>query len=345
MSSGGSAHSSRDIRGDERSHSGGNRGGAPRVVTVGETMALMRTSVNGSLAHLPTVDVALGGAESNLAIGLCRLGVPSAWVSRVGDDPLGTRVVREIRGEGVDVHCAIDPQRPTGLMVKSRPTAATTRVDYYRSGSAASALAPMDLPDGLIENAELLHVSGLTSLLSPDAHLTVVTAVKRAVAAGVKVSLDVNFRSRLGTRERLATLLGDVLEHVDVLFGGPEELSILAPDAEEAVPRTLLHALARKGREAVVKLGPDGAAALTDGQLHEAPGHVVDVVDTVGAGDAFVAGYLSARLDGLAVPQRLARANACGALACTTPGDWEGAPRLRELDALLSGRGGDPVSR
>lgn len=320
--------------------------GAPRVVTVGETMALMRTSVIGSLAHLPSVDVALGGAESNLAIGLRRLGVPVAWISRVGDDPLGMRVVREIRAEGVEVHCAVDPQRPTGLMVKSRPTASTTRVDYYRSGSAASALDPADLPDGVIEQAEILHLSGITSLLSASAHETVLAAVDRAVAAGVSVSLDVNFRSRLGTRTRLAQLLAEVLEHVDLLFGGPEELSILAPAAEGTDPGALLRTLAREGRQVVAKLGPDGALALADGQLHTVPGHVVDVVDTVGAGDAFVAGYLSGRLEGLEVPGRLARANACGALACTSPGDWEGAPHRRDLDALLLGGGAaDPVSR
>ena len=318
--------------------------GAPRVVTVGETMALMHSGTIGSLAHLPSVDLAIG-AESNLAIGLRRLGVPTAWVSRVGEDPLGTRVVREIRAEGVEVHCPRDPQRPTGLMIKSRPTGSSTRVDYYRSGSAASALSPVDLPEQLIEQAEILHVSGITPLLSASARDTVVTAVRRAAAAGVRVSLDVNHRSRLGSPGRLAQLLAEILEHVDLLIGGPEELALLAPELESSGPAALLAALARPGRQVVAKLGPDGAAALADGVLHEASGHVVDVVDTVGAGDAFVAGYLSAQLDGLGVPERLARANACGALACTVPGDWEGAPRRQELEALLADGPTDPVSR
>lgn len=323
----------------------GAAGPGPRVVTVGETMALLRTAAIGSLAHLPSLDLAIGGAESNLAIGLSRLGVPAAWISRVGDDPLGTRVVREIRAEGVQVHCRIDPSRPTGLMVKSRPSGATTRVDYYRSGSAASALSPEDVPAGLLESAEIVHLSGLTSLLSPSAHATNVAAVQRAVAAGVPVSLDVNFRSRLGSREHLAALLGEVLEHVDLLFGGPEELSLLVPGADEADPHGLLRALAREGRQVVVKLGAAGAAALVGEELVEAPGHRVDVLDTVGAGDSFVAGYLSAQLEGLDPAARLARADACGALTCTAAGDWEGAPRLADLEALLSGRAGDPVRR
>ena len=332
---------------------------AVRVVAVGETMAMMRSGTIGSLAHLPSVDISLGGAESNLAIGLRRLDVPVAWVSRVGDDPLGTRVMREIRAEGVEVHCAVDPERPTGLMLKSRPSGTTTRVDYYRAGSAASALTPQDLPDGLIEQAQILHLSGITPLLSETAHATNVAAAQRAADAGVQVSLDVNYRSRLGSRELLAERLGEILEHVDIVFGGPEELAILAPaaggagaggaaaaaDSGEADHRALLRALEADGRQVVVKLGADGGAALADGAIQEAPGHRVDVVDTVGAGDAFVAGYLSAQLDGLDVAARLARANACGALACTTPGDWEGAPRRSDLEALLSGGTADPVTR
>ena len=319
--------------------------GAAQVVTLGETMALMRSAVVGSLAHLPGLDVAVGGAESNLAIGLRRLGVPTAWISRVGDDPLGERVMREILAEGVEVHCAIDPSRPTGLMLKSRPTATTTRVDYYRAGSAASALSPADLPDGLIEQARVLHLSGITPLLSRSAHTTMLAAVQRAVAAGTTVSLDVNHRARLGGRDELARLLGEVLEYVDLLVGGPEELAALAPGVVEDDHRGLLTTLAREGRQVVLKRGADGAAALADGELHEAPAHRVAVLDTVGAGDAFVAGYLSAQLEGLDVAARLARANACGALACTTPGDWEGAPRPAELEALLAGEAADPVLR
>src|SRR5699024_2390173 len=214
------------------------------------------------------------------------------------------------------------------------PTGSSTRVDYYRSGSAASALSPVDLPEQLIEQAEILHVSGITPLLSASARDTVVTAVRRAAAAGVRVSLDVNHRSRLGSPGRLAQLLAEILEHVDLLIGEPEELALLAPQLESSGPAALLAALARPGRQAVAELGPDGAAGLAAGGLHEAGGHVVEVVDTVGAGDAFVAGYLSGQLDGLGVPERLARANACGALAWTVPGDWEGAPLREELEAL-----------
>ncbi|MGP9725135.1 sugar kinase [Corynebacterium sp. AOP40-9SA-29] len=320
----------------------------PQVVTIGETMAMMRSGQVGSLAHLPSVDISLAGAESNVAIGLQRLGVQAAWISRVGHDPLGTRVAREIRAEGVQVHCRVDNERPTGLMLKSRPTATTTRVDYYRAGSAASALSPADLPDGLIENADVLHLSGITPMLSESAAHATAAAVDRAVAAGTRISLDVNYRSRLGSREHLGDLLVDVLPHVDIVFGGPEELSILAPGHTEGDPEdnteALLRAVANLGpAEVVAKLGADGATALRHGELTHCPGHVVDVVDTVGAGDAFVAGYLSAVISGADTATCLARANSCGAFACTTPGDWESAPFIEDLAARDAG--GDPVSR
>lgn len=327
-----------------------------QVVTIGETMAMMRSGQVGSLAHLPSVDISLAGAESNVAIGLQRLGVQAAWVSRVGHDPLGTRVMREIRAEGVGVHCQVDPEHPTGLMLKSRPTATTTRVDYYRAGSAASALSPTDLPDALVEDADLLHLSGITPMLSESAARAMTAAVDRAVAAGTRISLDVNYRSRLGSRERLGDLLAGVLPHVDIVFGGPEELTILAPghaeddteedtgeDTEEDI-EALLRAVANLGpAEVVAKLGADGATALRHGELTHGPGQVVDVVDTVGAGDAFVAGYLSAVISGADTATRLDRANSCGAFACTTPGDWESAPFAEDLAARQDG--GDPVSR
>ncbi|HIW92554.1 MAG TPA: sugar kinase [Candidatus Corynebacterium avicola] len=319
-----------------------NRGA--RVVTFGETMAMLRSWQIGSLAHLPSLDISLAGAESNVAIGLQRLGVPTAWISKVGDDPLGIRVRREIRAEGVEIHCPADTGRPTGMMLKSRPTATTTRVDYYRDGSAASALSPGDLPADLIENAELLHLSGITPMLSASAAQALTAAVERAVAAGTRISLDVNYRSRLGSREHLAELLTPVVPHVDIIFGGPEELTILAPGVDGEDDSGILRAVKNLGpSDVVVKLGADGAATLRDEEPVNAPGLAVDVVDTVGAGDAFVAGYLSAWIDGADPTTSLERANFCGAFACTTPGDWEGAPFLGDLDTRRDG--GDPVSR
>ncbi|MGK9220610.1 MULTISPECIES: sugar kinase [unclassified Microbacterium] len=318
------------------------RAGAPRVVTLGETMALMRTRELGSLRHLSDLSCGIGGAESNVAIGLRRLGVDASWLGRVGDDALGERVVREIRAEGVDVRAVVDDGAPTGLMVKERPSSTSTVVRYYRAGSAGSRLAPADLPAGWIEEAALLHVSGITALISATAREAFLAAIDRARDAGVTVSFDVNYRSALAPPETAGPVLRSIAERADLVFGGEDELMLLAVggDAESCAGRLRAGGVG----EVVVKRGAEGATLLSPEGRVEARGHAVDVVDTVGAGDAFVAGYLSALLAGMDAPARLARANVCGALACTTPGDWEAGPTLREVEGFgVSGT--DPVAR
>ncbi|GAA1726165.1 sugar kinase [Brachybacterium phenoliresistens] len=329
----------------------------PRVLTLGETMALMRTEGIGSLAHAHHLALGIGGAESNLAIGLARAGIDVTWVSRVGADALGERVLREVRAEGVDVRAAVDPDAPTGLMIKAKPTSATTTVQYFRAGSAASRMTSADVPDELLAAASLLHVGGVTTLLSPGAAATVEDAVRRARAAGVAVSFDVNHRPSLAPPGGVREVYTRLAAGADVVFGGLEELALIAPEGTDPEdPEALLRALdahlealspdgaGTGGRELVAKLGGDGAASLIDGHLTRHDGFTVPVVDTVGAGDAFVAGYLAARLAGADPAERLLRGNAHGALLCMSPGDWESAPRPADLQRFLD-PDGDPVSR
>ncbi|WP_257793737.1 sugar kinase [Microbacterium sp. JZ31] len=315
---------------------------APPVVTLGETMALMRTTEIGSLRHTSALALGIGGAESNVAIGLARLGVRTSWLGRVGDDSLGERVVREISGDRVDVRAIVDTEAPTGLMVKERLSASATAVHYYRAGSAGSRLRPEDLPDAWVEGASLLHVTGITPLLSETARAAVHAAVDRARAAGIVVTFDINYRSRLAAAEVAGPVLRELAERADIVFGGDEEFALLYPGASIADAATML-------RDAgcattVLKQGPAGATVFTGGTTVAGAGFQIDPVDTVGAGDAFVAGYLSALLAGLEIEAVLHRANACGAMACLVPGDWEAAPTLRDLERFLHSDG-DPVRR
>ncbi|MDN8547768.1 sugar kinase [Microbacterium sp. NM3R9] len=311
------------------------------VVTLGETMALARATEAGSLRHVGSLALGVGGAESNVAIALRRLGVAAGWAGRVGDDPLGQRVVRELRAEGVDVLATVDPAAATGLMLKERPTAATTAVYYYRAGSAGSRLHPDDMPRGWIEDAALLHVTGITALISPTARDAVHAAIQRARAAGVPVSFDINYRSALAPPPVAAPVLRELAEAADLVFGGEDELELIGgTDADAAATALLAGGVA----EVIVKRGAAGATARVGADTVDAPGFRIDPVDTVGAGDAFVAGYLSSRLAGDDPATALHRGNTCGAIACLTPGDWEAAPTLREIERFHRA-GGDPVQR
>lgn len=314
-----------------------------RVATLGETMALVRSRDIGSLRHASDLALGIGGAESNVAIALSRLGLDVTWLGRVGDDSLGERVVREIRAEGVDARAVVDAGAPTGLMLKERPRPTSTRVLYYRSGSAGSRLVPSDLPDGWIEQADLLHLTGITALISESARETLSVAIDRARAAGAIVTFDINYRSSLASPAVAGPWLRELAERADIVFGGPEEFELLYPGVN--VPAACERLLEHRPAEVVLKRGADGATTVLATRVVEAPGLVIEVVDTVGAGDAFVAGYLSGVLDGSDVPARLHRANVCGAMLCMTPGDWESSPTLRDIEQFTAASDRDPVLR
>lgn len=305
-------------------------------------MALVRTREIGSLRHVTELALGIGGAESNVAVGLQRLDIDTGWLGRVGDDVLGERVARELRAEALDVRCIVDSGAPTGLMMKERSTSASTNVLYYRSGSAGSRLSPTDIPSGWIEDAELLHVSGITALVSESARACVSEAIDRAHAAGTHVSFDINYRSALAGTDVAGSILRWFADRADFVFGGAEEMQLIRPGlgAAEAA-----RAITREGRrEVILKRGAEGATVFIEDSATEAPGYIVEVVDTVGAGDAFVAGYLSAMLDGLSISERLQRANACGALLCMSYGDWEASPHRADIERF-GDAAADPVTR
>jgi 2-dehydro-3-deoxygluconokinase len=318
------------------------------VLTFGETMGLFRAAEIGGLADIDTARLGTGGADSNVAIGLRRLGVSAVWAGRVGDDGLGRRVVRDIRGQGVDTRAIVDPEAPTGLMIKEKRTPHTTQVWFYRAGSAGSRLRPDDLPPGLVEDAALVHVTGITASLSISARETVRAVLDRARRSGVPVSFDVNHRSALWRSGDPGPVYREVAAAADVVFAGEDEAVLLTGGTTDQ-PETLGHPealvagmLALGPSAAVLKRGDRGALAGQGGELVAHPAHTVPVVDTVGAGDAFVAGFLSGRLRGDGLAECLAVASAAGAFACMGTGDWESLPRRDELGLLGAV---DPVSR
>jgi len=304
----------------------------PEVVTFGEAMALFRTDAAESLRTARRFNRSMAGAESNLAIGVSRLGCRAGWFGRVGDDPLGLSILDTLHGERVDVSRAIvDDRAYTGVLV--RDTHAERRIDvvYARSGSAGSRLSPADLDEDYITSARVLHVTGITPALSPAALEATKEAVRMAAQANVTVSFDPNYRRRLWPEpaEERRVLL-PLIEQSQIVLLGHAEATLLTGEEE---PRRAAKWLADRGVTTVaVKLGADGALGMRDGVSYHGNALPVHPVDPIGAGDAFDAAFLCAWLRGADLAECVDDGNLAAGLSIQVCGDIEGLPYRREMD-------------
>ncbi|MFT4210834.1 MAG: sugar kinase [Microbacterium sp.] len=269
------------------------------LLAIGETMALITPAPGRSLAAEGAARIGFGGAESNVAAGVVAGGGRAAWLSAVGDDPFGELIVAGLRARGVDTAAVrVDPTRPTGLMLK-QPGAAGSRVLYYRAGSAAAALSPADL--GRLPPARVVHTSGITAALSSSCR-ELVAHVLDGAAGDAVVSFDVNHRPALWpSLEEAASTLLDLARRAHIVFVGRDEAerlwgTVTAEAAHELLP-DVPHLVVKDGEVEAVEFGAAGVSRI--------PAHHVEVVEPVGAGDAFAAGWLSAWLSGLDAPARL----------------------------------------
>jgi len=307
------------------------------VVTLGETMVSLRTGTPLRLGG--TMTMTMAGAESNVAIGLARLGHTVRWAGRVGADEVGAFILRTMRAESVMVDTVVvDARRPTGLMLAERRVADISRVSYYRAGSAGSALASADSAACLADTPRILHVTGITPALSGSAAEAVVTAVELARLAGALVSVDVNYRSSLWSPQEARPVLSELVRSADIVIASDDELGLVVTDPQDE--SAAAEELATYGvSQLVIKRGARGATVWHEGRAHHATAVPVTVLDTIGAGDALTAGYLSGVLDGLGPAVALHRGTACGAFAVAGVGDWDGLPTRNELSLLDTGAG------
>jgi 2-dehydro-3-deoxygluconokinase len=297
--------------------------GAPEVVALGETM-LSLVAAGVPLAQATELRVTHGGAESNTCIGLVRLGVRAALVSRLGEDPAGDRIAADLRDAGVDVRWVRrDRERPTGLMLRETSGAPSW---YHRTGSAASALSPSDLEGVPVEQAGAVVVTGITAMLGEDPCSAALALLERA--RGLR-AVDPNLRSGLWGSGRARELVVPLLARADLILGGEGELeSLLGGRGRDLAERC--HALG--AGEVVLRRGAEGAGVSDSSGgwfVHRPPPH--PDLDPVGAGDAFNAGYLAARLARRPPAEALEQAARCGAAVATTVGDHAGSPALEEI--------------
>lgn len=308
------------------------------VVTVGEAMVLFAAQQSGPLATVETFSLTTAGAELNVAIGLARLGLRAGYISRLGSDSFGQSILAALRREGVDhAQVGLDVDHPTGFMLKSRnDDGSDPKTEYYRGGSAASRLSPADNPKTYCATARHLHLTGIFVAVSPSTRELVFELAADARAQGRTVSFDPNLRPGLWrSQSDMIECLNLLASHGDWILPGLEEGKLLTGrDSPQDIADFYLD---RGARGVVVKLGPAGAYFAGNGERGVAPGNAVErVVDTVGAGDGFAVGVVSALLEGLALSAAAARGNAIGARVVQFPGDCDGLPNRRELNAILS---------
>ncbi|MFK3678432.1 sugar kinase [Microbacterium sp. NPDC090218] len=288
----------------------------PEIVCIGETMALI-TPTDAGLATAGHATIGLAGAESNVSAGVAATGHRVAWASRLGADALGDRVASELERRGVELWVERDEDAPTGVMFKD-PGVESSTVYYYRRGSAASRMEPGFLTPAQLDGVRIVHTTGITPALSPSCREMTDRLFADARAAGALVSFDVNDRRPLWSREDAAETLARLADAADITFVGRDEAERIWGTATPTEIRAFLPNCALL----VVKDGDVGATAFDgDAEPVFVPAPVVEVVEPVGAGDAFASGFLSATLDGAGLAARLSAGHAAAERVLTIAAD------------------------
>ena len=314
------------------------------LVTWGESMVRLSSPPGGSLETAQALDFKIGGAESNVAVNLARLGWRTGWASRLPDNALGWRIVRELAGHGVDTsQVLLVPDDRCGVYFIDPGTAPRpTRVVYDRADSALSRMTLAELNLDYLSSAGTLHLTGITPALSQSCREAWLESARRAKAGGSRVVLDVNYRAKLWTPEEAREALEAVFPFVDVVLCGAADLRLIftMEPNPEAAARSFAE---RYGVGLVVlTLGAEGALAFDagEGRVETAPAVPTVVRDRIGAGDAFAAGFIfGLREEGLLYGLRCG--NALAALKQTFEGDVSLTGREELLEVVASG-GGDP---
>ena len=311
------------------------------LVTFGESMVVFNPQSNRPLRYVNTFEKTVGGAESNVATALAKLNHTVGWFSKLSNDEFGRYLISTIRGEGVDTSRVIlDENNSTGIIFKEYYQRSNPNVYYYRKNSAASTISPDDIDEEYIKSAKILHLTGITPALSESAREAVYKAIEIAKANDVLISFDPNVRLKLCTVDEAKKVLIDIANKADIIMPGLDEAELLLgiTDKDEVCD----YFLNKNAKIVAVKLGADGCYIKTKDQSYLAPGYDVSdmIVDTVGAGDGFAAGFLCGYLDNLSLKEIGEYANGMGAMATLSSGDMTGYPYLDQLIEFIGRKQG-----
>ncbi len=305
------------------------------VALFGEAMLLLVADKPGPIENAESFHKRTAGAETNVAIGLSRLGLKVGWASRLGTDSMGRALITTMQREGIDCsHVICDATQRTGFQFKGRVTdGSDPPIEYHRKGSAASQMGPADVDEAWLRSARHLHATGVFAAISASSLQAALKTMAVMRAAGRTISFDPNLRPTLwASTEVMRTAINDLASRADWVLPGVEEGLLLTG---ESSPEGIARFYRQLGAKLViVKLGAAGAYFDSDvagtGRVDGFP--VEQVIDTVGAGDGFAAGVISALLEGRGVPEAVRRGAWIGARAVQVLGDTEGLPTRAQLD-------------
>ncbi len=308
------------------------------LILAGEPMGLLIAQSEGSLDSVSGYDLAVAGAEFNVAIGTARLEHKVTYITKLGNDPFGKRIIRVLNENKIgNEFVSFSDERTTGFMLKGRVSKGDPDIFYFRKNSAASTLNVDDVANIDMTAYSNIHLTGILPALSQDTKKAVFKMIEKAKEAGLFISFDPNLRPQLwASQDEMVATINELASYADIVLPGQAEGKILV-GTEDA--RAINDFYLNNGAKiCVTKCGAKGAYVTTkDGESYMVDGYKVEkVVDTVGAGDGFATGVVTGLMEGLPLKDAVKRGTAIGAIQVMSRGDNEGLPTREQLAAFMN---------
>jgi sugar/nucleoside kinase (ribokinase family) len=309
-----------------------------KILGVGEIMIQLNPINKGPLRHANTYERRVAGSEANVIVGMSRLGYDSVFFTAIGDDELGKCIIATLNAEKVKTKFIKIGGSFTGVYFVERgyPVPGKTNVLYYRKGSAFSKITLDDINQEMFNNVELIFISGITPALSESCYLTSKKIVEIAKKKNIMFVFDTNIRKKLLPDRGIAIkTLSFFIQKTDILITGLGDIEYMFPGLNLSDQIKKLKNLTNTDL-IVLKMGKEGARAYKGKDIFKAKSFNVEVVDELGAGDAFDAAFLASFIGGKTVDEALNYGNAAGAIVVGSIGDIEPLPNWKELETFIS---------
>jgi 2-dehydro-3-deoxygluconokinase len=308
-----------------------------KIIMAGEPMGLLIANENGPLDEVSSFSFATAGAEFNVAVGLSRLGHEVGYLTNLGNDPFAKHITAAMKKDGISTEfISFSKENPTGFMLKGKADKGDPDIFYFRRHSAASTINRSDVDKINFKEYGILHVTGILPALSKSTMDAVLYLVQKSKENKITIFFDPNLRPQLWPDyDEMITAINFLAGQSDYFLPGVKEGEVLM--GSRSPEKIAAHYLSKGVKNVIVKTGKDGAYAANANESFRCPTYQEDkIVDTVGAGDGFATGILSAVNEGLSLQEAVLRANAIGTIQIQSVGDNDGLPTRDELSIFMN---------